>query len=121
MGHIVKEVQIYRLRVYGKSGLGMQDARAWISFYTSESKDLYATIGFYTTDGFALTKNDNLDEQGIIRGHMHMNEFNAVTNMIRNERPIYVHWSDTLQQMWLDTALPEPVGEEEKSGGFFRR
>lgn len=114
MGHIAKEVKIYRIRIYGKSGLGMQDARAWISFYTSGSvQDLYATIGFYTTDGFAFVKNDNIDEQGIIRGHMHIDEFNAVADLIRMEKPVFVHWSDTLRQMWLDTGGTEPIGEEE--------
>ena len=114
MGHISKKIEIYRIRIYGKSGLGMQDVRAFISFYSSESTpELLATIGFYTTDGFALTKSDNLDHKGIIRGHMHINDFDSVVDVLRNEIPIFVHWHDTLQQMWIDTEELEPVGESE--------
>ena len=83
-----------------------------ISFYTSQNKqDLFATIGFYTPDGFS-SKNDNLDEQGIIRGHMQISEFNSVINLIQMEK-LFVHWSDSLEQMWLDNGGTEPVGEAE--------
>jgi hypothetical protein len=43
---------------------------------------------------------------------MAISEIGAVTDLLRNEKPIHVHWSERWQQLWLDTDK-EPVGEEE--------
>jgi hypothetical protein len=41
-------------------------------------------------------------------------ELAAVLDMLRNERPVYLHWSEAWRQAWLDTRA-EPVREAESA------
>jgi hypothetical protein len=43
---------------------------------------------------------------------MSITEIASVMDMLRNEKPIYVHWSEIWKQVFLDTEK-EPVGEQE--------
>ncbi|MDP2481888.1 MAG: hypothetical protein Q8W45_01285 [Candidatus Palauibacterales bacterium] len=45
----------------------------------------------------------------------------AFVDMLRNEKPIYGNIDTDLPGDSFVSTLHEPVGEEEKSGGFFRR
>ncbi len=64
-----------------------------------------------TTPHFA-SKQDQLDGLNRPQGHMCITEIGAVMDMLRNEKPIYIHWSEIWKQVWLDTSS-ESVGEEE--------
>ena len=58
------------------------------------------------------TKQDRLDGFERPQGNMSITEIVEVLDMLRNEKPIYVHWSENWKQVWLDTSA-EPVGGEE--------
>jgi len=112
MSYFVNTVERYRIRFYGRSDKGPQDVKAWLYLYGSGHKTgVVGTIGFYRSEALA-TKQDQLDGLGRPQGHMDIAEIGAVTDMLRSEKPIYVHWSESWQQVWLDTEK-EPVGEEE--------
>ncbi len=112
MGNFVSMVDRYRIRYYGKSASGPKDLKAWLYLYGSGHKSgVVGTIGFYPTDVLE-TKQDQLDGLNRPQGHMCITEIGAVMDMLRNEKPIYIHWSESWKQVWLDTSS-EPVGEEE--------
>ena len=112
MGHMAKQIGSYRIRVYGNSKMGIQGALAWIALYGSARDDLISTIGFYTPEELE-SKQDYVDEQEIVRAHMKIDVLQYVVHLLLNEQRIFIHWADSLQQMWLDTGGPEPIGEEE--------
>ncbi len=112
MGYFFNMVDRYRIRYYGKSTSGPKDLKAWLYLYGSgHETGVVGAIGFYPDDVLE-SKQDRLDGLGRPRGHMSITEIGAVTDMLRNEKPIYVHWSESWKQVFLDTSS-EPVGEEE--------
>jgi len=112
MGYFVNMVDRYRIRYYGKSTSGPEDLKAWLYLYGSgHDTGVVGAIGFYPPDVLE-SKQDRLDGLGRPRGHMSITEIGAVMDMLRNEKPIYVHWSESWKQVWIDTSS-EPVGEEE--------
>ena len=112
MGYFVNTVERYRIRFYGRSDKGPKNLKAKLYLYGPEHKtDVVGTIGFYPPDALA-DEQDHLDGLGRPEGHMDIAEIGAVADMLRNEKPIHVHWSEIWQQVWLDTEK-EPVGEEE--------
>jgi hypothetical protein len=112
MGYFVYMVERYRIRYFGKSTSGPKDLKAWLYLYGSGHKTgVVGTIGFYMPEGLE-TKQDQLDGLGRPQGNMSITEIVAVMDMLRNEKPIYVHWSELWKQVLLDTSS-EPVGEEE--------
>ena len=86
------------------------DPKGWIWLY-GPNNELAGTIGFHDEEALK-EKKTRLDSVGIPRGQMCFVVMLTVMDLLRNEGPIYVHWVDAMQQMWIDTA-PEPVGEEE--------
>lgn len=112
MGYLVNAVERYRIRFFGKSTEGPKDLRAWLYLYGPGHKTgLVGTIGFYPPETLA-TQQDRLDNLGRPQGNMAVTEIGAIIDMLRNEKPIHLHWSDRWQQLWLDTEK-EPIGEEE--------
>ncbi len=112
MGYLVNMVDRYRIRYYGKSTPGHDNSKAWLYLYGSgHEAGIVCAIGFYPDDVLE-SKQDRLDGLGHPRGHMPITEIGAVMDMLRNEKPIYIHWSESWKQVWLDTGS-EPVGEEE--------
>jgi len=112
MGYFVNMVDRYRIRYYGKSTSGPEALKAWLYLYGGgHERGVVGTVGFYPPDALE-TKQDRLDGLGCPQGYMAIAEIGAVMDMLRNERPIYVHWSESWKQLWLDTGA-EPVGEEE--------
>ncbi len=115
MGHFVNTVERYRIRFFGRSTEGLKDIRAWLYLYgPGHETGVVGTIGFYPPKILA-TQRDKLDELGRPQGNMAVTELATVMDMLRNEHPIHVHWSDKWQQLWLDTER-EPVGEGEAQG-----
>jgi len=112
MGYFVNMVERYKIRFYGKSASGPKDTKAWLYLYgPGHETGVVGAIGFYQPD-VVETKQDQLDGLGRPRGHMSITEIAAVMDMLRNEKPIYVHWSESWRQVLLSTSS-EPVGEEE--------
>ena len=115
MAYFVNMVERYRIRFFGNSTSGPKDLKAWLYLYGSgHQTGVVGTIGFYPPE-VAATKQDSLDGFGRPRGNMSVAEVTAVMDMLRNEKPIYVHWSESWKQVFLDTGS-EPVGEEETEG-----
>ena len=112
MGYFVNMVERYRIKYYGKSTSGPKDLKAWLYLYGPGHKTgVVGTIGFYPPEVLE-TKQDQLDGLGRPKGNMSVTEIVAVMDMLRNEKPIYVHWSESWKLVFLDTST-EPVGEEE--------
>ena len=58
---------------------------------------------------------------GHVAIQMHEKSLARIIDMLRNEKPIYGNIDTDLPGDAFISTLHEPVGEEEKSGGFFRR
>lgn len=114
MPYFVNQVERYRLQFYGASSSGLSDLRAWLYLYGSgNTTGVVGTIGFYPPETLAH-RQDAVDGLGRPQGNMSVNELVAVMDMLRMEKPVYVHWSENFRQVLLDTG-PEPAGEEESS------
>lgn len=114
MDYVVNRVDHYRVRHYGTSAFGPQDLKGWLCLYGSgHVTGVVGTIGFYRPEALEA-RQDWIDPLGRPQGHMPITELAAVLDMLRNERPVYLHWSEAWRQTWLDTRA-EPVREAEVS------
>ena len=110
MDYVVNRLDHYRVRHHGTSAYGPQDLKAWLSLYGSgHVTGVVGTIGFYRPEALE-SRQDWIDPLGRPQGHMPIEELAAVLDMLRNERPVYLHWSEAWRQTWLDTRA-EPVRE----------
>jgi len=99
MGYFVNTVERYRIRYFGAGEKGPKDLRAWLYLYGPGHKTgVVGTIGFYPPEALA-GKQDQVDGLGRPQGHMAITEIAAVTDMLRNEKPIHIHWSDQWKQL----------------------
>jgi len=112
MSKSVNMVDRYRIRFYGNSSSAREGLKAWLYLYGNGHKSgVVGSIGFYTENALS-GRQDRLDDLGRPEGNMSITDVVAVMDMLRNEKPVYVHWSESWKQVWLDTSA-EPVGEEE--------
>ena len=112
MGYFVKPVEKYRIRYLGRGDEAPEDLKAWLYLYgPGPGNPVVGTIGFYPPDVLPA-KHDQLDGLGRPQGNMSITDIVGVMDMLRNDKPVYMHWSEIWKQVWLDTAK-EPVGEEE--------
>ena len=103
-----KRVDEYRVIIYGgKSGLvRARDHRATILLFNEDS-DLVGSIKFFDP-GMQLS--EDYEKHGVIRLFLSSDMFLEVVDILRNEKPIYIH--GTPGEYYLSTDK-EPVGEEE--------
>lgn len=112
MGNITNLVDGYQIQFFGKSTSAVAGVKAWLYLRSSEHETGVAgAIGFYSLDALE-SQQDRLDALGRPLGHMSVTEIGTVLDLLRNENPIYVTWSDIRSQVFLETD-PEPVGEGE--------
>lgn len=101
-----KRVDEYRVLIYGgKSGLESKH-RATILLFNEDS-DLVGSIKFFDP-GMQLP--DDYEKHGSIKLFLSSDMFLEVVDILRNEKPIYIH--GTPGEYYLSTDK-EPVGEEE--------
>jgi hypothetical protein len=115
MDYVVNRVDHYRVRHHGTSAHGPQGPKAWVCLYGSgHATGVVGTIGFYGPEALE-GRQDWLDPLGRPQGHMPIDELPAVLDLLRNERPVFVHWSESWRQTWLDTR-DEPARDAEVVG-----
>jgi hypothetical protein len=109
------EVFEYKIRFYGRSQSGDEkDKMAEIVLAGKSDHELGSLIGriFFWPAEIASTRQDRLDERGRLEGNMSVTEINAVIDMLRFEKPVYIIWDVRNSRMLVQTEQ-EPVGEEE--------
>lgn len=118
MPYIVNEVKDYKITFYGTSSHAYKDCRASITLYGPGNKcGIVGRISFFPSD-IVKKRQDNLvmtikePKEYIPQGYMPDTVIGSVIDMLRNEKPIYIHWSDYRKNVYLSTST-EPVGEEE--------
>ena len=118
MPYVVNEVKHYKITFYGTSSHAYKDCRASITLYGPGNKcGIVGRISFFPPD-VVKKRQDNLvmtikePKEYVPQGYMPDTVIGAVIDMLRNEKPIYVHWSEYRKNLYLSTSS-EPVGEEE--------
>ena len=100
-------IQHYAIRFHGGlkgEGTGI---RAHIHLFDDQNK-MVGRIDFFDTN--LTLPNDRKDD--MIHMSMPADQIHAVVDVLRNEKPIYLKWQETLQNAYLGTGQ-EPVGEGE--------
>ena len=101
-----KEIERYHILVYGGPE-GYQDTRAEIALYDKNNN----VVGFIRFIDSGMKFEKDYISMDIIRMHLPSNMFINVIDILRNEKPIYIHF--TANRGFLTTSK-EPVGEEEE-------
>ncbi|SHO56504.1 hypothetical protein VQ7734_02273 [Vibrio quintilis] len=84
--------------------------KAMIWLY-DEDHATFANVRFYK-DPDDVPAQDTKASSGFIACHYPPEDYADVIDLLRNEKPLYLHYSDTSQMGYFSTA-PEPVGEGE--------
>ncbi len=97
----------YRVIIYGgKSGLE-PNHRATILLFNDDS-DCVGSIKFYDPE---TSLQDDFERHGTIRMFLSSDMFLNFIDILRNEKPVYIHGHPGVYYLSTDK---EPVGEEEK-------
>ena len=84
--------------------------RAMIWLY-DENKATFANARFYMNPN-DVPAHDTKASNGFVACHYPPEQYSDVLDLLRNEEPVYLHFSDTNKMGYFSTA-PEPVGEGE--------
>jgi len=99
------EVKSYSILFYGGPA-GYQTNRAQIQLSDAKGK----TIAWLRFNDPGMTFENDYQSDGIIRMHLPSAMFQNVLDVLRNEKPVYIRF--TQNRGFLSTSK-EPVGEEE--------
>jgi len=84
-------------------------------FLVDENQTMFARIWFYRSP-WDVPQHDTKGATGFINCHYPPEQYSDVLDLLRNEGPVYLHFSDTREMGYLSTAR-EPVGEGELQQG----
>ena len=105
-----KEIKTYRIRFFGSSQAEGVPVKAILTFFDEQEK--IGSIQFYLPDD-VLGMQDGFDRAKRPKGHMSITEIGPVIDMLRYEKPVFLHWIESKRQIMLATGT-EPVGEGEE-------
>ena len=109
------QVFSYKVKYYGGGRGNRHPYRAMITFHgTRESPDSRATTGaaIFYRDPATMPTEDTQSEAGFITCNLSWEDFSSVLDLLRNEGPVWVGYSDETRMAWLETQ-EESVGEGE--------
>ena len=99
------QVKDYHILIYGSPG-GYQTNRAQISLYDESGQ----TVAYLRFNDPGMTFETDYESDGIIRMHLPSTMFHNVLDVLRNEDPVSIYF--TQGRGFLSTST-EPVGEGE--------
>lgn len=101
------EIKHYAIRYHGGPKGSGRHIRAQIHLFDARNR-MVGSVDFYD-EGQPLPgdQKDSIIHMALPASHIH-----GVVDMIRNEKPIFLAWQETLQNAYLGTSQ-EPVGEGE--------
>ncbi len=108
---ILKEIHTYTLDIYsGGTNSKGYEYRSVIGLYAPDG----SAIGgiYFHRDMTTIPDGDVQDPSGYVWCHYSWNEYAAIMDMLRNERPVFLRYLDSWSMASLTTS-PEPVGEGE--------
>ena len=104
----------YKIEYYG-GGRNTHPYRAMITFHgTEEYPDSHMVTGaaIFHRDPVTMPTEDDKTSSGFISCHLRWEDYPSVVDLLRNEQPVYVMYSDQSRMARL-TTLEESVGEGE--------
>ena len=102
------KIDSYQIQYFAGSNKAELKAFIWLF---DEKNDSAGDIKFYNNPDH-IPPQDTMSHAGFISCHLTADRYAEVVDLLRNEGPIFLHFSETQDLAYLSTAA-EPVGEGE--------
>ena len=102
------KIETYQIQYF--AGGNNAELKAFIWLF-DEKNNSAGDIKFYNNPSHISTR-DTMSKDGFITCHLTADRYPEVVDLLRNEGPIFLHYSETQNLGYLSTAA-EPVGEGE--------